>query len=527
MKGAGQGHPDVGSFERGLQDDKALDAVRKEAEGLRSNTTWSDESATLVSELRSDARKSGRTIKIAELLTLRGIKHYELAPEFHKYKGRIVYRGDYVTDESHNIVFFEETATTPTALTALNLTLWFGCLKEHTITCSDAVQAFLQAPLPEETWAILPYELWTPSIRKKFPATAKVAVRLLKSLYRHPLAGRLWQEHLSAALTALGGVEVAEHPSNWLFRLEGQVMVLNIYVDDLTLAGAAKLHGQFWKLLREKIKLDPEAEVLTDGIRILGRLHRSHRTIDGTTLTLDMGSYAQQVVELYAELADIDKDSLKAVPTPCLSESAIVDDDLVTGIMQPHASKVLMKALWLARLARPDIYFIVTRLASFVTKWTRWHDKVLHRLVSYPHAHPDLCMQASVAYGHTPSLHVYTDADFGSCPFTAKSTSGILIAIETGTARFPVYWSSRKQQSVARSTPEAEAIAMSGAMFSEAINTQTLLQHLLGFNVATTYHQDNEAVLRILASGYSAKLRHCGRATPPHKRCSHVRATGI
>ena len=232
-------------------------------------------------------------------------------------QGRIVYRGDYITDESHNIVFFEETATTPTALTALNLTLWFGCLKEHTITCSDAVQAFLQAPLPEETWAILPYELWTPSIHEKFPATAKVAVRLLKG---HALAGRLWQEHLSAALTALGGVEVAAHPSNWLFRLEGQVMVLNIYVDDLTLAGAAKLHGQFWKLLREKIKLEPEAEVLTEGIRILGRLHRSHRTTDGTTLTLVMSSYAQEVVELYAELAGIDKESLKAVPTPCLSE---------------------------------------------------------------------------------------------------------------------------------------------------------------------------------------------------------------
>ena len=51
---------------------------------------------------------------------------------------------------------------------------------------------------------------------------------------------------------------------------------------------------------------------------------------------------------------------------------------------------------------------------------------------------------------------------------------------------------------------------MSGAMFSEVINMQTLLQHLLGFNVATICHQDNEAVLRILASGYAAKLRHCG-----------------
>ena len=52
---------------------------------------------------------------------------------------------------------------------------------------------------------------------------------------------------------------------------------------------------------------------------------------------------------------------------------------------------------------------------------------------------------------------------------------------------------------------------MSGAMFSEAINVQTFMQHLLSCNVPTTYHQDNEAVIRILASGYSAKLRHSGR----------------
>ena len=36
-----------------------------------------------------------------------------------------------------------------------------------------------------------------------------------------------------------------------------------------------------------------------------------------------------------------------------------------------------------------------------------------------------------------------------------------------------MYWNSRKQQSVARSTPEAEAIAMSSAMFSESSNVQS------------------------------------------------------
>ena len=64
---------------------------------------------------------------------------------------------------------------------------------------------------------------------------------------------------------------------------------------------------------------------------------------------------------------------------------------------------------------------------------------------------------------------------------------------------------------VARSTPEAEATAMAAAMFSRAVNAQTFLQHLLGFNCKTVYHQDNEALLKILAAGYSPKLRHCGR----------------
>ena len=87
------------------------------------------------------------------------MKHIELEPHLHKWKGRIVYRGDYVTDASHNIVLFDDTATSPTALTSLNLTFWFGCRQGSTLTFSDAIQAFLQAKLEEDTWVVLPYEL--------------------------------------------------------------------------------------------------------------------------------------------------------------------------------------------------------------------------------------------------------------------------------------------------------------------------------------------------------------------------------
>ena len=164
------------------KDPLGLEAVQKEATGLRLNCTWSDESAVLLSELRRTSRIKGLKIKVAELLTLCGIKHAELLPEQQKYKGRIVYRGDYITDESHSLVLFQDTATTPTALSALNISLWFGCLENSSISCFDAVQAYLQALLEDDTWVVLPYELWTEDMCNKFPPTAKIAVRLLEAV---------------------------------------------------------------------------------------------------------------------------------------------------------------------------------------------------------------------------------------------------------------------------------------------------------------------------------------------------------
>ena len=114
-----------------------------------------------------------------------------------------MYRGDYVTDASHNIVLFDGTATSPTALTSLNLTFWFGCRQGSTLTFSDAIQAFLQAKLEEDTGVVLPYELRTSDMRAKFDPNAKIAVKLLRSLYGHPLASRLWQEHLAGTRPSL------------------------------------------------------------------------------------------------------------------------------------------------------------------------------------------------------------------------------------------------------------------------------------------------------------------------------------
>ncbi|CAE7257616.1 RE2 [Symbiodinium sp. CCMP2592] len=317
---------------------------------------------------------------------------------------------------------------------------------------------------------------------------------------------------LHEILISLGGKESQEFPSNWFFEYKDGVLILNIYVDDLSLCGLTKLHTPFWQALRAKVKLDPECFIGSEGVRILGRLHCRYDEPSSTTMAFRMPEYAEQIVQTYCEITGTTPDKLRRVNTPCIAESSMTDEDIsAQGELHDSASRILMRCLWLARLCRADIAFAVTRLASRVTRWTAWEDRQVLRLVSYIHHTRDVCMNASCSWDAAPELRVYTDADFAACPYTSRSTSGIVVHIGTGQHAFPVMWQSRKQTSVARSTPEAEMISMASAMFSEVINLQTFLQSAFKSTVPIIFFQDNETVLAILKSGYSPKLRHLGR----------------
>ena len=509
-----------------LNDEKGVQAVQKEADGLKANETWNDATVDTLQNWRTWARNSNIKIHVADLLTLCGIKHYELEPSQWTYKGRVVYRGDRIRDTDGNIILFQETATSPTAIIALQITLWFGLRADHIVTCSDAVQAFLQTWLDKDDWTlvILPVELWKPEWKTRFGDSAKLAVRLQKSLYGHPMAGKWWQQFLTSCVVSLGGIELQEHPSNFVFRWNPSkhggnvdqdfVLLLNVYVDDLTLSGHRCCHESFWKALSSKVKLDPFQEIGTDGLLILGRRHFIERSPTTSKITFDMRTYVDQVVKTYCELTGTEITTLKKASTPSYPENSMTDEELnQQGQLSGTAARVLMRILWLSRLARPDVSFIVGRLATRVTQWSKFEDRQLYRCICYLYHSRDkvLVGQIDHAQEHEASIEVYTDSDFASCPYSAKSTSGIMIVIQTGQLAFPIYWSSRKQTSVARSTPEAELIAMSTAMFTEVFNVQTMLEQLLERPVKVNYRQDNQAVVDIVTSGYSAKLRHAPR----------------
>ena len=385
-------------------------------------------------------------------------------------------------------------------------------IHKHAISLADAIQAFLQAPLLEETWVILGEELWLPHWFDMYPKGTKLCVKLCKSLYGHPLAGKLWQNYLNEKLAALNAVEIEGFPSNYLIQYGSKLLLLDVYVDDLTLSGDESLHQQFWNDLRRYINIEPEVFINKEGSRILGRGHCVTRGVKTSTMHFDMRPYALQTVEFYCELCGLEIRSLKTVTSPALPESAMSDEESVEqGELSGYAAQVLMRLLWLSRLSRPDLAFIVGRLASNVSRWSRWDDRQLLRVISYLNCTIDFVTVGTVSHGFDPQILVFTDADFASCPWTSKSTSGIFIAIATGESLFPIFWQSKKQSSVARSTSESELIAMSTALFGETLQVQDMLTYLLGKRPDVILKQDNEAVIKIVRNRFSVKLRHCGR----------------
>jgi len=128
------------------------------------------------------------------------------------------------------------------------------------------------------------------------------------------------------------------------------------------------------------------------------------------------------------------------------------------------------------------------------------------RLVSYLNSTCEYVMRAAVEPGQAPTLLVYTDSDFASCPYTSKSTSGVVYVLRTGSSHFPLLWSWKKQSSTARSTTEAELIACASALFGEAPNLHTMIESLTEVRVPVSFQQDNQAAVTVIQSEYSASF---------------------
>ena len=487
------------------QDPKAIESVRKEVEDIRAMGVWDDNSVTEYEQVKSQAKRNGEEIHLAEVMEIGSIKNDELGPSLSQHKGRLVFRGDLTRNQDGLPAKFRELHSQPASIMTIAIVLFYGMLSSNVVYIADAKKAYLQAYLRTTipTWVVLPPLCWLPSWLKKYK---RPTVRLLRPLYGHPEAGDDWFDYFSDTAKGMGLKTIEGFPSLW-WDATTRVLVA-AYVDDIVCAGGAKEVELFWVSLKKKIEIDG---VEVPG-RYLGRDHDIRSIENGKTMFMSMEKYCRSAVDLY--LQHVGAVALKSVSTPYLSDSELnVNDWESQGFLGEKSASILMKILWLARLSRPDLSHGVTKLASGISRWSVNHDKMLHRLVSYMNATADYGVHCFVNGNPSDiSLHLYTDADSGGDVCTMKSHTGIFLCIEcpNGTL-FPISWSSRRQQCVSKSTTESELVALNDGLYGDALPVQTVLQLIFERDIPLVLHEDNQACIQILNAGYSARLKSMNR----------------
>ena len=190
-------------------------------------------------EVVEDARVTKKKVHLGSLMTLCHEKNAELfLPEPDKeYKGRIVFRGDNIRDESGYLAVFSEQGTSASHLEAAKfmdaISRSYCDAGEMDGEESDALGAYTQCRLGgEETWTTIPKEYWPKHWHGKY---TQPVVRLILNLYGHPLAGLYWELYCKGCLTKIGWEPV----KGWecLYKHTKFKLYLSIYVDDFKMSG--------------------------------------------------------------------------------------------------------------------------------------------------------------------------------------------------------------------------------------------------------------------------------------------------
>ena len=470
-------------------------AIDKEWDKLEKVPAWDLKKVKSWKEVVKEAKSKGITAHRGSLMQLCHLKNAELDEKYQAFKGRVVFRGDYVKDEEGFLAVFSEQGASSAHMTQTKfldaIAHLPGCAGED----ADAVGAYHQIMLKEadrllgkgalpQTWISLPPHRQP----KSWAGIEDPVVPLECNLYGHPLAGLLWDKGSQERIIGCGFEKIKGWESLYVHR-EKQIF-LGVYVDDFHMAGRAENLAPMWAKLRKTMDIDEAVPFHNNtylgctqvDVPVDEKMMQSKRDLIATIMTrkdtlsssmiqsagelalgdiptltqkkkknviikakataaqskhtakaweYQMHGAAEKCVERYLELAEKTHKDLKKFTTPCIDDHQLDPcDGLKRGEMKEECAKIVLKALYCARMNRTDLLWTVNSLAREVTRWNVNCDKRLHRLVCYMHSTIDMQMECWV--GDDPKdcqLALFADASFVSWLGDSKSTSGAILLL--------------------------------------------------------------------------------------------------
>ena len=146
-------------------------------------------------EVIDEARTKDAKLHFASLMDICHLKNAELEAKHQKYKGRVVFRGDIVKDDSGSYAVFTEQGSSASQMTAAKIMDIISRLPDCDGQAADAVSAktqvkiedapkLLKIPISQcrDIWIRLPRHKWP----KSWSSMEDPVVPLERNLYGHP-----------------------------------------------------------------------------------------------------------------------------------------------------------------------------------------------------------------------------------------------------------------------------------------------------------------------------------------------------
>ena len=350
--------------------------------------------------------KQGRRAQkfiFASLMDICHLKNAELEAKHQKYKGRVVFRGDIVKDDSGSYAVFTEQGSSASQMTAAKIMDIISRLPGCDGQAADAVSAYTQVKMEDahkllkipksecpDSWIRLPRH----KRPKSWSSMEDPVVPLERNLYGHPLAGLLWERQFEKILLKHGWEKIPNWECLFVHREKG--LFLSVYVDDIKLAGKKQNLDPMWKLLNKEVDLGEPTSFL-DHV-YLGCTQRqcqiskdivdNYRTMFESRISavgVEKLPFPKIFVFLHGLMTwlvmqrnvwnDIVSwqtrrhQQLYKVSTPCIDDHHFKEEELKSvGELSQVCSQIVLTCLYLAKIGRPDILWSVNKLARSIHK---------------------------------------------------------------------------------------------------------------------------------------------------------------
>jgi len=525
-----------------IKTDKGKQAARKEYDRMLHNEVW-DKAPVDRSTIPDDAL-------VVPGRLLMGIKNIEMDETHHIAKGRLIAQGCYVQWAQGGMYCDPQDYWAPTtSLSGARLVLAHAMAHGRDPETVDLASAYLQVQLKDdkEYYLILPKEMvdmLDEESKQNFLKLKNPVLRLRRALYGLRRAGydfiNTFRDHLIAT-----GWQPLEGDVAVLYKQYGKdthkdIALCATYVDDIVMSAPKKYRGQVWGEIAERFKFD-DPRICDNFLGLKTKVTTRTTSADPsqpTTMILHQTEYAKMIVDTYEKAHNT---ALRTRAAPCLTlskeeqdqaltdainndkkrgpdDAGITDDleyDVTLPIWRVGENKIdggkpartpICSTLYLARGTRIDLAYATGCLARRVTKWDNDSKIHLQQMLGYIKGKPNYGLKFINCKDSWDSLQIelYCDADYNT---PASTTGWILVLRGPNGSSYPIDWCSKRQQTTATSSCEAELVAM--AHGTKALLRLAGMLDVIRTTPATCIRfTDNEAVRAAVTHGHSNKLAH-------------------